>query len=202
MTEVVLVRTGTANLASVAAAFHRAGCAVRISEQPSDAARAERLVLPGVGAFGAVAEKIDALGLRTALTDRIRSGRPTMAICLGLQIFAEASEESPGAAGLGVLAATATALPEGVRRPQLGWNRVTAGDGCRLLEDGTAYFANSYKIDAIPDGWNGAITDHGGPFVAAIERGAVLACQFHPELSGAWGQRLVQRWLSRSGEAV
>lgn len=202
MSEVVLIRTGTANLASVAAAFHRSGCEVRISENPSDAAEAGRLVLPGVGAFGAVTDQIDALGLRSTLADRIREGRPTMAICLGLQIFAEASEESPGAAGLGVIPATATALPDGVRKPQLGWNRITAGDGCRLLEDGAAYFANSYKIDAVPAGWSGALTDHGGLFVAAIERGAVLACQFHPELSGAWGQDLVERWLTRAGEVV
>lgn len=195
MSEVVLIRTGTANLASVAAAFHRAGCTVRISESPRDAAEAERLVLPGVGAFGAVAQRIDALDLRSPLTGRIRSGRPTMAICLGLQMLAGASDESPGATGLGVIPATATSLPDGVRRPQLGWNRVAAAPGCRLLTDGVAYYANSYKLDAIPEGWNGALTDHGGAFVAALERGAVLACQFHPELSGDWGQRLVERWL-------
>ena len=195
MSEVVVIRTGTANLASVAAAFHRAGCAVRISASPNDAVTADRLVLPGVGAFGAVARQIDALDLRLPLTERIRSGRPTMAICLGLQMLAAASDESPGADGLGVIPATATSLPDGVRRPQLGWNRVSAGDGCRLLTDGAAYYANSYKLDTVPEGWSGALTDHGGPFVAAVERGPVLACQFHPELSGAWGQDLVQRWL-------
>jgi imidazole glycerol phosphate synthase glutamine amidotransferase subunit len=189
VTEVVLVRTGTANLASVAAALGRAGCAVRLTESPDEAGSAARLVLPGVGAFGAVAE-------------RLRAGRPTLAVCLGLQLLAEASDESPGAHGLGVIKATVTALPEGVRRPQLGWNRVAAGPGCRLLTDGVAYFANSYKLDAIPDGWCGATTDHGGPFVAALERGAVLACQFHPELSGPWGQALVERWLAAAGEVA
>ncbi len=195
MSEIVLIRTGTANLASVAAAFHRAGCTVRISESPRDAAQAKRLVLPGVGAFGAVAEQIDTLGLRSPLAERIRADRPTLAICLGLQMLAESSDESPGAAGLGVIPTTATTLPAGVRRPQLGWNRVVAGSGCRLLTDGAAYYANSYKLDNIPEGWSGALTDHGGEFVAAIEREAVLACQFHPELSGAWGQSLIERWL-------
>ncbi|HSL19708.1 MAG TPA: imidazole glycerol phosphate synthase subunit HisH [Methylomirabilota bacterium] len=202
MTEVVLVRTGTANLASVAAALGRAGCAVRLTESGDDLASAERLVLPGVGAFGAVAERLDALGLREPLAERLRAGRPTLAVCLGLQLLAEASDESPGAHGLGVIKATVTALPEGVRRPQLGWNRVAAGPGCRLLTDGVAYFANSYKLDAVPDGWSGAVTDHGGPFVAALERGAVLACQFHPELSGPWGQALVERWLAAAGEVA
>lgn len=202
MSEVVLMRTGTANLASVAAAFHRAGCSVRISESADDAASAALVVLPGVGAFGAVSERLDALDLRTPLGNRIRAGRPTMAVCLGMQLLGECSEESPGAAGLGVFSATATSLPTGVRRPQLGWNRVATGAGCRMLSDGTAYYANSFKFDTIPDGWSGALTDHGGNFVAAVERGAVLACQFHPELSGAWGQALVERWLATAAEAV
>lgn len=195
MTEVVLIRTGTANLASVAAALGRAGRTVRVSEAAPDVVAADHLVLPGVGSFGAVIDTIDGLGLRDALIERIRAGRPTLTICLGLQLLAEASDESPAARGLALVPATATSLPDGVRRPQLGWNRVTAEPGCRLLTDGHAYFANSYKIDAVPAGWSGALADHGGPFVAAIERGAVLACQFHPELSGAWGQSLIERWL-------
>jgi imidazole glycerol phosphate synthase glutamine amidotransferase subunit len=199
VTEVVLVRTGTANLASVAAAFHRAGCAVRISESVDDVVAADRLVLPGVGAFGPVVARIDALGLRRPLVERIASHRPTLAVCLGMQLLAEASEESPGVSGLGMLPETVTALPDGVRSPQLGWNRVAADDGCELLDDGAAYFANSYKLDRVPDGWSGATTDHGGRFASAIERGPVLACQFHPELSGSWGQALVERWLARAG---
>ena len=71
-----------------------------------------------------------------------------------------------------------------------------------MLSSGAAYFANSYKLDAVPDGWNGAMADHGGEFVAAIERGAVLACQFHPELSGTWGQTLVERWLAAAGGVI
>ena len=196
-----MIRTGTANLASVAAALERAGCTVRVSEDPAEAGRAPRLVLPGVGAFGPVARRLDELGLREPLTERIAAGRPTLAICLGLQLLAEASEETPGARGLGVLEATATGFADGLRVPHLGWNRVEAGDGCALLEDGGAYFANSYKLDAVPAGWAGATTDHGGPFVAALERGPVLACQFHPELSGPWGQALIERWLAAAGGA-
>lgn len=201
MSEVVMIRTGTANLASVAAALGRAGCAVRVSEDPAEAARAPRLVLPGVGAFGPVAARLDELGLRGPLSARIAARRPTLAICLGLQLLAAASEESPGARGLGVLEATATAFADGLRVPHLGWNRVEAGDGCSLLEDGDAYFANSFKLDAVPEGWRGATAEHGGPFVAALERGPVLACQFHPELSGPWGQALIERWLAAAGRA-
>jgi imidazole glycerol phosphate synthase glutamine amidotransferase subunit len=202
VTEVVVIRTGTANLASVGAALERAGSTVRFSEDAVDAEGADLVVLPGVGAFGPVAGRLDELRLRDPLTRRIAAGRPTLAICLGLQLLAAASEESPGALGLGVVPATATAFRDGLRVPHLGWNRVTAGDGCSLLEDGAAYFANSYKLDEVPTGWTGATTDHGGSFVAAIERGPVLACQFHPELSGAWGQALIERWLAAAAGVV
>jgi imidazole glycerol-phosphate synthase subunit HisH len=202
VTEVVVIRTGTANLASVGAALERAGSTVRFSEDPADAGGADLVVLPGVGAFGPVAGRLDGLRLREPLIRRIAAGRPTLAICLGLQLLAAASEENPGAQGLGVVPATATAFAEGLRVPHLGWNRVAAGDGCSLLEDGDAYFANSFKLDAVPAGWAGATADHGGAFVAALERGTVLACQFHPELSGAWGQALIERWLAAAAGVV
>jgi imidazole glycerol phosphate synthase glutamine amidotransferase subunit len=197
----VIVRTGSANLASVVAAFKRAGAPYEITEDPGVVETAQRLVVPGVGAFGAVVGRLEPLGLAKPIAERVRTGRPTLAICLGLQILAEASEENPGVRGLGVLSGTITRFAEGLRVPQLGWNRVVAGDGARLLEDGTAYFANSFKLDSVPAGWSGATSDHGGQFVAALERGPVLACQFHPELSGSWGQALIERWLS-AGEQV
>ena len=84
--------------------------------------------------------------------------------------------------------------------PQLGWNRVVPKEGCTFLNEGYAYFANSYRLTSIPEGWSGATSDHGGDFVAAIERGTILACQFHPELSGAWGAELVDRWLGQGTE--
>jgi imidazole glycerol phosphate synthase glutamine amidotransferase subunit len=145
-----------------------------------------------------VARRLRDLGLSGPLTERIGAGRPTLAICLGLQLLAAASEEDPDVAGLGVLSVTATRFPDTQRVPQLGWNTVVAQPGCRLLTDGSAYFANSYRLESIPGGWHGALSNHGGRFVAAVERGAVLGCQFHPELSGGWGQRLIARWLEES----
>lgn len=194
---VVVVRTGTANLASVVAALKRAGRQVRVTSEPKDVTDAERLVLPGVGSFGPVARRIDDLRLREPLVERIQGGEATLAICLGLQMLAAASDENPGVPGLGLMPATATRFSDTVRVPQLGWNRVQALDGCQLLEDGCAYFANSYRLEEIPAGWCGAVSDHGGRFVAAVERGPVLACQFHPELSGRWGQALIERWLEQ-----
>ncbi len=193
--DVVVISTGTANTASVVAALERTGCRVELSRDPNTAATAGRLVLPGVGSFAPVASGLAELGLTAPLRERIADGRPTLAICLGLQLLATASEEDPDVPGLGLVPATVTRFATGLRVPHMGWNRVRADAGCRLLEDGAAYFANSYKLDDVPDGWLAATAEHGGGFVAAMERRAVLACQFHPELSGPWGQALLERWL-------
>jgi imidazole glycerol phosphate synthase glutamine amidotransferase subunit len=193
--EVIVVRTGAANLASVEAGLRRCGAEPKLSDTPAEVAAANRLVLPGVGSFGKVMERLQNLGLTEILAQRARYGRPTLAICLGLQLLAAGSDESPGVAGLGVLPVRATRFNGGVRVPQLGWNQVAVEPGCRLLKSGIAYFANSYCLAEAPDGWNIAWSEHGTRFVAAIERGAVLGCQLHPELSGAWGQALLQRWL-------
>ncbi len=193
---VLVVRTGTANLASVLAGLGRAGAVARLTDDPAEAAAADRVVLPGVGAFSAAMERLRERGMDAAVSERVRAGRPTLAVCLGLQLLAESSEESPGVAGLGLLSGKVTRFPETVRVPQLGWNRVEPSSGCRLLEAGFAFFANSYRLVDPPPGWEPAMSDHAGPFVAALERGPVLACQFHPELSGGWGLALLERWLA------
>lgn len=201
MTYVAIIRTGSANLASVLAAFARAGVQARITIDPSDAEHADRVVLPGVGSFGAAMATLHAAALVEPLRRRLAAGRPILAICLGLQLLAESSEESPGVPGLGVLPAKITRFAGDLRVPQLGWNRVAAGVGCSLLTDGCAYYANSYRLESEPAGWACATTDYGGRFVGAVERGRVLACQFHPELSGPWGQALIERWLAGVGHS-
>jgi imidazole glycerol phosphate synthase glutamine amidotransferase subunit len=197
--EVAIIRTGIANLASVVAAFERLGARAEVTADPALVTRASHVMLPGVGAFGAGVAALDAAGLRAPLLQRIRADRPTIAICLGLQLLALASEETPGVAGLGILPTEVGrfAEAEDIKVPQLGWNRVDVVGGLRFLEPGYAYFANSYRLpaDAALAGWEVATADHGGAFVAAIERGNVLGCQFHPELSGPWGMALLSRWL-------
>jgi len=193
---VVIVPTGTANTASVVAAFRRAGATPKLAGEADDVEAGGRVVVPGVGSFGAAMSRIDQVGMRTVLSERIDEGRPTLAICLGLQLLCTASEESPGQSGLGLVPETVTRFDDDVRVPQLGWNMVEPGRGSRFLTPGWAYFANSYRLCGIPQGWVGATTDYGGPFVSALERGDVLACQFHPELSSAWGAGVLQRWLT------
>jgi imidazole glycerol-phosphate synthase subunit HisH len=195
MSDVWVVTTGTANTASVLAGLRRVGAAPRLGCDASAIRDAERLVLPGVGAFGAAITRLRGQGLLEPLRERVRAGRPTLAVCLGLQLLADGSEESPEARGLGLFAETVTRFPASVSAPQMGWNRVAAEPGCTFLKDGYAYFANTYRLQAVPAGWAGARASHGGPFVAGLERGGVLACQFHPELSGGWGLELLARWV-------
>lgn len=199
MSDVAVIRTGTANLASVLAALRRLGITPRLTADPEDVLTAERVVLPGVGAFAAALHSLRAAGLEQAITERIETARPTLAVCLGLQMLARSSEESPGVEGLGLLEVDASRFEGDVRVPHLGWNLVTPTPGATLLTEGYASYAHSYKLDALPDGWEGAWTTHGTPFIAAVERGPVLACQFHPELSGAWGADLLRRWLRMGG---
>jgi len=202
LTDVRIVPTGTANTASVTAALLRLGASMREAKSAQDVDAAEGVVLPGVGAFGAAMSRVDDIGLAPALRRRIEQGRPTLVVCVGMQLLCRDSEESPGAGGLAVLDATVTRFGGDVRVPQLGWNEVDPGPDMRFLEPGWAYFANSYRLDRVPTGWNAATTDYGGSFVAALEHGAVLACQFHPELSGPWGARLLGRWLETAKAAA
>jgi imidazole glycerol phosphate synthase glutamine amidotransferase subunit len=197
MREVTIVPTGTANTASVVAAFARLGAIVTEAESPADVASSAGVILPGVGAFGAAMARVESLGLTTALQERIEKGLPTIAVCVGMQLLARDSEESPGVNGIEVLEGSVGRFGDGVIVPQMGWNQVEPGPGSRFIEPGWAYFANSFRIEDVPSGWVGSHTDHGGVFASALEKEDVLACQFHPELSGQWGARLLERWLER-----
>ncbi|MCY4574920.1 MAG: imidazole glycerol phosphate synthase subunit HisH [Gemmatimonadetes bacterium] len=195
---VTVVRTSTANLASVLSGFEGLGCRVRTTASPEGVAEAERLVLPGVGAFAAARRAIASHGLEDPLRDRIEAGRPTLGICLGMQLMARGSEEAPGVPGLGVIDGIVESYDSGEagwRVPQMGWNRVEPAEGCAIVPGGHAYFANSYRLADAPAGWLPVWCEYAGRFLAAVERGAVVGCQFHPELSGAYGRALLTRWL-------
>lgn len=197
MAEVCIVETGAANMASVRAWLARSGVTARVTTDPSEVERADAVVLPGVGAFGAAARRLGVLGLVEPLRERVTGGRPTLCICLGMQLLFEASEEAPGVRGLAVIPGVVRRLPASVRTPHMGWNRVGAV-GAEGAERGEfAYFANSYAALEAPEGWRASCTSVGAEFrfVSGVERRAVMACQFHPELSSTYGVDLLSRWL-------
>jgi cyclase len=176
------------------AALQRNGADAYVCSDPQGIVDADYAVLPGVGAFGPVAERLRASGLGPAFASRIHSEKPTLAVCLGMQLVFEASEESPGEPGIGALPGTFKAFGPEVRSPLFGWNLVSSA-GDFLSEPGWAYFAHSYRLEDVPPGWKAASSEYGGSYAAALEKGPMLLCQFHPELSGDWGGRLLARWL-------
>jgi len=187
--KVSIAATGVANLASMRAALVRAGAEAVATTDADALAEADLAVLPGVGAFGEAMEALRSLGLDLALAERWKRRAPTLGVCLGMQLFFEASEESPDVVGLGILPGTIRRFASGLPLPQLGWNRVAAdgaggGAGAArpgtaegasssggIVEAGWAYFANSYRLDTAPPGCRAWLSDYGERFVAALEAG-------------------------------
>ena len=199
--KVTIVKTGLANIASVKAALERLGAECVVSDSVEQIRRADRLVLPGVGAFGAGMSQLDAHGLTDVLKERVQSDAPTLAICLGLQLLCQDSEESPNVQGLSCIPASVGRFSNQVNVPQLGWNMLNAPEGCSYLDSGYVYYANSFRIKSPPAGWLVATSDYDGTFCGAIERGAILGCQFHPELSGTFGATILNNWLRQKEQS-
>lgn len=203
---VTIVDLGLGNLHSVARAFERVGAAPTIASDPDAIRGAERLVVPGQGAFRECAEALVA-GLGDALREAIAAGTPYLGICLGMQVLFADSEEAPGARGLGIFPGRVVRFRhdltarDGTRLkvPHMGWNQVSGRHP--LVEDGGwYYFVHSYYCVPDDDALVAGTATYGEPFCAAIARDNVFACQFHPEKSQARGATLVERFL-RGGYA-
>jgi len=202
MSRVALIDSGLANLASMERALKACGAPVERTVDPMVVAQASHVVLPGVGSFAAGVAALESASLIEPLRRRTREDRPLLAVCLGMQILGTRSEEGGGSRGLGIFPATFTALPESAGVPHLGWNLVSRVEEGGAVEEGFAAFANSYALSRAPLGWRAAWTHHGVPFVASLSRGRVLATQFHPELSGAWGFGVIRDWLTASSQSM
>ena len=193
--KVTIVTTGVANIASVIASFTRLGCDVSCSSKQKEISNSDYLVLPGVGTFSAGMNSLKQLELEDILKKRVKSQKPTFAICLGLQLFFKSSEESKNIDGLGIIDSSVKRFPKNVRIPHFGWNKVSANSDSKIFCDGYAYFANSFYVENICDSWAPCYTKYGQTFVSAFEKGCVAAAQFHPELSGEWGKKCIDNWL-------
>jgi len=197
---VTIVDYGSGNLRSVQKAFEHLGAAAVVTDDPGVVAAAERLVLPGVGAFGDAMRELHARGLVDPIVAHLRADRPFFGICMGLQLLFETGLEGGRHEGLGVLAGDVARfdLPAGFKVPHMGWNTVSWRGGSRpaAVADGEHfYFVHSYRARPRDDSVVAAETDYGGFFCAAVARGRMFATQFHPEKSQAAGLRLLRAFL-------
>lgn len=214
MTEIALIDYGKGNLLSVSRAFETCGAKVRIVSSGKEVLSASKLVLPGVGAFGSAMDELRLRGLVDPIRECVRSGKPMLGICLGMQLLMERSHEFGVHEGLGIIKGEVREIerttPDGRQRkiPHIGWNslqppnKASAASWSRglfaSLEPGSyVYFVHSFM--SVPDDREallGVTNYDGGEITAAINVGAVWGCQFHPEKSGPAGLRIVQNFIS------
>lgn len=189
---------GMGNLRSVLNALEHLGVATRLVGSPGEATEAEKLILPGVGAFGEAMRRLDQLGFAAALPDLTGNGRPLLGICLGMQLLADASSEHGEHLGLGLVAGRVERIEPraSLRIPHVGWNSLAIErpsplfDG--LSEEPTFYFVHSYEFRPARIESRLGTTDYGTPLAAAIESGSVFGVQFHPEKSQVDGLALLR----------
>jgi glutamine amidotransferase len=204
----VVIDYGSGNLRSAAKALAAAGGDVRVSADPADVAAAERIVLPGVGAFGDCRAGLERLPGMVAMLDKTvrQGGRPFLGICVGMQLMAEAGLEHGRHPGLGWIKGEVVHLARGnvteprIKIPHMGWNELHLARLHPLfagIADGAhAYFVHSYHLALTNPGDLLAATDYAGPLAAAIGRDNMLGVQFHPEKSQAMGLKLLANFLA------
>jgi imidazole glycerol phosphate synthase glutamine amidotransferase subunit len=198
---IAIVDYGMGNLRNVQRAWEAAGGDARVTSLGDGVRGAGILVLPGVGAFGEAIRRIDRLGLREPILAHVASGKPLMGICLGMQLLFDASDESPGARGLGVIAGSVRSLAGPVKIPHIGWNDVSPERHDPVLSaPGVFYFVHSYAAEIVPE--TVAITTYGAPFAAAVRKENVFGVQFHPEKSQHAGLALVRRFVEQADSAA
>jgi glutamine amidotransferase len=208
---ITIIDYGSGNLRSVQKALQRLGAEAVITDDPQAVADADRLVLPGVGAFSDAMAAIKRRGLVEPIRRHVLADRPFLGICMGLQLLFERGDEGGGAAGLCLLAGEVTRFPtmDGFKVPHMGWNGVHWRADCRLAtlfpegmavsgrvpRESTFYFVHAYHARPRDPDVIAGTTDYGGDFCSCVSRGRLLATQFHPEKSQHLGMRLLRYFL-------
>jgi len=183
------------NITSVKKALDAIGAEALITDDPAVVAKADKIMLPGVGHFAAT-ETIEKSGMRKVVESAIGSGVPFFGICVGMQWMLESSEEAPNVHGLGALHSMCERFPVAVKAPHVGWNQIRPVRESRLLrnvEPGAfVYYSHSYRAPITPE--TVAVTEYGGEFSAVVERDNTFGVQFHPEKSAAAGMQILKNF--------
>ena len=192
-----IIDYGVGNLFSLCSSFKAIGEEAFVSGDAAELAKADRLILPGVGAFEDAAKKLRQTGLDTFVKEQAASGKPLMGICLGMQMLFEKSFEYGEHQGLGLLKGKVISMegkiPSDLKIPHMGWNKLEVKQGRLLKEvDGQyVYFVHSFYASGCEDSLS-AVTEYGAPITAAVEQGNIYGCQFHPEKSGNVGLSILK----------
>ena len=198
---IAIIDYDAGNLKSVEKALLFLGEEAKITSKAEEILSADKIILPGVGAFGDAMEKLNTSGLSEVIREAVKRKIPLLGICLGLQLLFEASEESPGVSGLSVLKGTIRRIPdkEGFKVPHIGWNSLKVNPESKLFrgipEDSYVYFVHSYYLSA-EEPIVAATTDYVVDIHAAVEKEHIFACQFHPEKSGDIGLKLLKNFAA------
>ena len=199
-----IIDYGVGNLFSLKSSFAAIGQEAFVSSNPAELEKADRLILPGVGAFEDAAKKLRGSGLDAFVRAQAASGKPLMGICLGMQLLFEKSYEYGEHEGLGLLPGQVVGMEgridSGLKIPHMGWNRLDVKQG-RLLEDVNGeyvYFVHSFYAVGCEDSI-AATSEYSIPITAAVERGNVFGCQFHPEKSGNVGLSILRKFCEMEG---
>ena len=191
------------NIRSVEKALRFLGEDTSVTGNPEEILKADRVILPGVGAFGDAMEKLRRSGLDKTIYEVVRRKTPFLGICLGLQLLFESSEECEGVSGLGLLPGKIVRIPAalGLKIPHIGWNALSFPSPGRLfrgIPDGAyVYFVHSYYLQAQEKACVKATTEYGVTIHAAVEKDNIFACQFHPEKSSETGLQILRNFLSQ-----
>lgn len=194
---ITIIDYKSGNLKSISNGFKKIGCDYQITDDKEIIASSDYLVLPGVGAFGSAMENLEPF--KDVIYEHVSDDKPFLGICLGQQVLMSSSEESPGVNGLDLFKGKVELLPEGVKIPHMGWNKLNVCNDSPILEgiDGEFfYFVHSYHVVPDDDSIIAGVCEYGGDVVASLNQNNLFSTQFHPEKSGGAGLKILKNFTN------